>query len=93
VRFSERCSESGQLLYLRPCRFARIHAEQRRFAVEGGGEDHAVGFDAHQLRWLEVRHDYDLASYQLLRGVLRGDARDDGALFVAGEDGQLHQLR
>ena len=70
----------------------RIDAQQRRLAVDRRGQHHAVRLDPHQLRRLEVGHDDHLASDQLLRRVLRGDAGDERALPLAVEDGQLDQL-
>ncbi len=55
------------------------------FAV-GGGEEHAVGFEAAHLAGGEIGDDDDAASDEFFGGVPLGDAGEDLTLFVAEVD-------
>lgn len=58
----------------------------------GGGDDHAVGFNAAQFSRREVHNDYYFASDKLFGFVRGGDAGDDLAYFCADIYGELQNF-
>ena len=58
----------------------------------GGGEQHAVGFQAAHLAGSEVGDDGDALSDEFFRGVELGDAGEDLAAFGAEVDFEAEEL-
>src|SRR3989449_9988845 len=70
-------SMDASLFNLRTRRDVVHCREQSRHLFLAGGQDHALRLDAHELGWLQVRHNHDALAHQIFRRVLRADAGYD----------------
>ena len=89
--FLRACALRG-LFHSRSGRDFFFEAGEDGLAVDGGGEEHAVGLDAHELGGREVRDHDDGAADELLGFVGLGDARDDLARNAAHIELELEEL-
>ena len=72
--------------------FGKAGEDGAAFGADGGGDDHAVGFDAAKFARSEIDDDGDFAADQFFRFVELRDAGADLADFRADVHGELQEF-